>query len=67
MIVADIDDLMYRALEWYNERGLGRKILRVKRDERDGLDQRGSPRPHTPKTPGRIEAQTPPESVGPRL
>lgn len=67
MIVADIDDLMYRALEWYKERGLGRKILRVKRDERDGLDQRGSPGPHTPKTPGRIEAQTPPESVGPRL
>ena len=75
LIVAEMDELNYRAIEWHNNRvrvasargGGGAPVeWRARRD----ANVAGVGAPGSPKTPGRggVEARgTPPESVGPRL
>lgn len=72
LLIADIDDLMYRAFEWYKHRETGKKDKvrsETKRETEGGSDVGVLADVSTPKTPGRVGTVggPPPESVGPQL
>jgi potassium voltage-gated channel Shab-related subfamily B protein 2 len=68
LIVAEMDELNYRAIEWHDNRA--RVASAVERRVRRDAKVAGVGAPGSPKTPGRGGGEargTPPESVGPRL
>ena len=68
LIVAEMDELNYRAIEWHDNRA--RVASAVERRARRDAKVAGVGAPGSPKTPGRGGGEargTPPESVGPRL
>ena len=76
LIVAEIDELDFRAVEWHSKRSRfvkergGSSGAAERRARKEDAKAAGAGAPGSPKTPGRgrDEARaTPPESVGPRL